>query len=647
MAPARTVAAAALLSGGLALALWLWIERGEHAAPPVPIERNAVTHTPLAAGSSLVAVDSERDAITAPNEADAALPTVSNLARGGAAAPFELRGRLIVIEADGREILESDGELVLGLTMGEDTTHHTIAVEGGVWNLSAVFDSRATSVNVQRASAGGEPLIVEALSGRLSAPFGDELVVRAFKPRGAVLRVVDPITGEDLTNVTLSDGAEQPTFFIRYASSKPDTEIVASGVSSPIALAPTRERLQHFGQAELLVGSPGYVWKRVHVDIERGGEKRVELARGGGELEVLVRGVDPESETRLRLRSPLDAPPGADVELRADGTWHFDGLEAGDYAVRAEIGAFSDSPHELAAATVAIRDAQKTSLELVLAPAPRPQFADVAGTLYVAKEWQVAVSSLNLEFLDTPLPGSFDGLNFAPKRMESDRAGFDAYRWSRSKCQVGRYRLNSFDPMFSFAFELPPEGREDLGFEVAAGVELLVRIVEDATGENFTQAQLRVRSANPDGEFGPVSLHPRFDAERGGYPLRVPPGPIALEMWSWEHFPVLERIDLGQTREHVIRLKPACGLIFELTNGESRIAVPHDWHGEVRSLEGGGRELGMTHDDFGVKYMLSAPGVYEFDTPRIAGHKPAGTQRVEVRAAEFARHVVKLERETR
>jgi hypothetical protein len=647
MAPARTVAVAALSAGGLALALWLWIDRGERGAAPVAVERESDTHAAMAVGPRLAAVESERDAIAASHAAGAAKATASTVAAVGASTPFELHGRLIVIEADGRELLESEGELALGFTVGENTAFHTVAVEGGAWTLSAAFDLRATSVSVQRASAGGEPLIVEAPSGQLTAPFGDELIVRAFKPRGAVLRVVDAITGEDLSNVTLIDGVEQPTFFIRYAGSKPSTEVVASGVSSPIALAPTRERLQHFGQAELLVGAPGYVWKRVHVDIERGAERRVELARGGGELEVLVRGVDPESETRLRLRTPLDAPPCADVDLRADGTWSFDGLEAGDYSVRAEIGAFSDSPRELGAATVAIRDAQKTSLELVLAPAPRPQFADVAGILYVAKEWQAALSSLNLELLDAPLADSASNLMFAPKRMESDRVGFDAYRWSQSKRQVGRYRLNSFDPLFSFAFELPAAGREDLCFEVAAGVDLLVRIVEDATGENVTQAQLRVRSASPDGEFGPVSLHPRFDEERGGYPLRAPPGPIALEMWSWEHVPVLERIELGQAREHVIRLRPACGLVFELTDGEARIAVPHDWHGGVRSLEGGGRELGVTHDDLGVKYMLSAPGVYEFDAPRIAGYKPAGTQRVEVRAAEFARHVVKLEREPR
>jgi hypothetical protein len=647
MSPARTAAAAALVACSLALAVVWWIEPGERAAESATLEREAGALASTASGSSLVDVESERDPIATPRETREASPTTSAAAPVGASTPFEMRGRLIVIETDGREILEADGELVLGLTVDKNTASHTVPVEGGAWTLSAEFAAPVTVARVHSASAGGEPLIVEAPSAPLTAPFADELLVRAFKPRGAVLRVVDAITGEDLTNVTLIDGVEQPTFFIRYAGSKPSSEVVASGVSSPIPLAPTRERLQHFGQAELLVGSPGYVWKRVHVDIERGDERRVALARGGGELEVLVRGVDPESETRLRLRSPLDAPPGADVELRADGTWKFDGLEAGEYSVRAEIGNFSDSPLQLAAATVTIRDGEKASIELMLATAPRAQFADVAGMLYLSKDWQLALSSLNLELLDTPLGGAFNSLIFRPKPVESDRAGFDAYRWSWSECQVGRYRLNSFDPMFSFAFELPEAGRDDLCFEVAAGVDLLVRIVEDATGEDFTQAQLRVHSAYPSGDLGPVSLHPRFDAERGGYPLRAPPGPIALEMWSWDHFPVLERIELGHAREHVIRLKRACGLIFELTNGEARVAVPHGWHGEVRSLEGGGRKLSASHDDFEVKFMLSAPGVYEFDPPRVAGHKPAGPQRVEVRAGEFTRHVVKLERETR
>jgi hypothetical protein len=346
------------------------------------------------------------------------------------------------------------------------------------------------------------------------------------------------------------------------------------------------------------------------------------------------------------LRVPDGERPVVDEVLRRDGAISLAGLEPGHYLVRAEVGEWFHSPIVLGKAEVELRAGERTRVELALEAAPHQQSADAGGVVYLPAEWNKERVMVTLNLLDTPLAGGTRHFNVTAASAESDREGFNAFRWTQKNIQTGRYELGIFDPAFSVGIVLPPGGRNDIELVVPPPVELRVLLVDDTTGEEVVTDKLMWHPRFPDGVTGGGLENAARDAERHCYIIRAPACQIEVQLWSWGFLPYNSTIDLAAgVREHSIRLQRACGISLLMKDGDTPIAFPPDWEGAVKALSGKGRQSLRQHGAFEYKLMVTEPGTYSIAMPKVAGYLQPPAQKIEVFAGQFIEHVVELERE--
>lgn len=236
-------------------------------------------------------------------------------------------GTVVVIDADGGEHLREDGSLVLAIWDGQEGAIEEVAVVGGAFTAEVPEERQIT---VSSATLGGRPAHVEdePLPGR------GPVEVQARWPATAQLRVVDALSGRDLSGITCvafgGIGGWRSSSHTHPGPYGPEDIRVEDG-RSPLELTLPDGRGYVDWQDDLWVHAPGYAWARVEIDYHRLTRRRVELEPGGA-LEVLIVGQLPPPPPRnpwpmldnrddfpqLRLRRPQALPDGFDFEKRLD-----------------------------------------------------------------------------------------------------------------------------------------------------------------------------------------------------------------------------------------------------------------------------------------------------------------------------------------
>ncbi len=565
-----------------------------------------------------------------------------------------LRGRVLVTDVDGRVREDLDGELMLGLRYGQSISSGPVQVRGrgervlfagGEWSVTLDASQSIVGVSVERLFVGGRFAVVDEPSELVDVPSSGELTIRAHMPPAVVLRVVDSASRSDLHGVSLVRADSFPNENARHPGLEFEERTVATGLASPIDLGAYAQALGPWGSASLLVGVRGYTWSLVEVDFTHGGERTVALERGA-ELTVLVRGVDPQADERLRLRLTDVVPPVLDLALTADGEIELQALPPGEVRVSAEIGAWFEDPLVVGEAPVVLRAGERASVTLDLAPAPVLEFADVAGVVFVAKGWERTSLDASLELIGTALGGVEPRRSLNALREESTREGYDAFRWECRRLQVGRHEFEVSEPCFSVVLDVPPGGRDDYELVLDAPAELLVLVLDDATGEAVSTDQVRWNPRRPEGVTGGGLESARFDAERGRYVIRTVPTVVELMLWSKEYLPYSGEVDLTRgVREHTIRLQRASSIEVTLRSAGTRLPLPDGWDDEPSEPISGGATRLTSFNSWSRTFVVTTPGTYELVPPRIPGYRELPVQRIEVLAGRKTEHVIEYEPE--
>ena len=204
-------------------------------------------------------------------------------------------------------------------------------------------------------------------------------------------------------------------------------------------------------------------------------------------------------------------------------------------------------------------------------------------------------------------------------------------------------------PLFSVNLEVPPGGREDLDVVVPAPVELTVQLVDAVTGEEVITDQLQwfLHLSLEEMDAGQMvfAQNARRAPSGHGYVILAPAVEIDLMLYQWGYQPYRETLDLGRgVREHTVRLQPGCGLVLRLVDGETPLAFPGDWHGEVEATDGEGRPTLTQLGTFERRFLVSHPGTYTILPPTLAGYQPPTLQTVEVLPGELTEVTVELVR---
>jgi hypothetical protein len=558
---------------------------------------------------------------------------------------LRLHGRLIVLGVDGAELPPQDGRFELTSWRGDSGGLNEVEVRQGLWDV-AIEDAQAlTALEVDELRCGDLNPTIESPRGRAPVPDNRELVIRARVPRPTILRVVDRDAGIDLAGVQIVRAASFRVDTAAHPGSDYADRVVGRGLRSPVLIDELELDTIRRQPAQLLVGATGYAWEALKLDLSLGGERTVSL-EPGGDLEVLVSGVQGDSGSHLRLRSAKGSHPALDIQLAQDGTSSFTGLAPGSYTVRAEIGEWFRSPLVLGETAVEIRAGSSVRASLVLEATPRLERANAAGVVYLPVEWKQDRVVVSLELLDTALDGSDSHSILTVEKEPVERDGLAAYRWSRQGLQAGRYELEVSDPSYSVVIDIPPGGRGNYELVVPPPAELHVLIVDAATGADVLTEKLHWNSRRPEGVSGGGLERAKRDPTGRGYRIRAPEGPIDLHLWTDDYQPYNTSVDLRQrVLEHTARLEPACGVVLKLRDRDTYVAFPEGWHGGLRALAGDGQASLTHYGSLERKMMVTEPGTYLIDPPKLSGYRQPPTATIEVFARQYTEHIVELERE--
>ena len=636
---ALVVALAALIAG---VAVWLSFEHDESDGVAVAgsSERGVVprdTTSPPEVVTEAAAVADSRDVVdidaTPP---PAATPEPTKLL-------LELHGRVTLFDAEGVELPASDGEFRLTVWRGGFGNSTNVAFYEGAWSASVDNTGDIDGIGVSRVASNGLRATVDKSLNKFLVPESRYVDFSARFPRDAVLRVVDDESDADLSGVVLVTSGRAWAGTEGHPGLDYGKQIFASDLRSPIDVGSRVTEVGFNGGVFLLVGVEGYAWMSVRVDLDNGGTQVVRMQRGAA-LDVIVSGVDAKAHERLRLRTSPESGVTFDEALVNNGLISFDGLHAGPHTVRAEVGESHSDPRVVGEAAVDLSAGQRARVELALAPVPTVERADASGLVFLPVEWHETNPVLTLKLLDTSTAGFERHTNVDGQPTESIRVGFAAVRWKARGVQVGRYQFSVFEPPCSVVIDVPAGGHDEFELVVPPPTELRVYVVDDASGDAVLTVAPQWYVRWPEGVAGGGSESATLDTAARCFVIRAPACAIELNVHSWDYQVHTESVDLATVRERTIRLRPACGIELVVKCGDESVAIPGNWRCEPHALTGSGRYSMSTMNGTQRKVMVSEPGTYSIEMPKIVGYVQSPVQTIEVFAGRYTEHVVQLER---
>jgi hypothetical protein len=635
----------------LILAVWAawWLDRSPSIAETTGRTTSEPTKefaTPAQSKLAAAAFEPAHPAIVASRELVASEPRE---AASKSPAPRDLHGKLVLIDLDGTEQTDAYGSLTWTRWVGVVPQYYQVPVVNGEWVVGGESLRGLRAISFKSVQVGLRRASIEGPAGLHRPPFDSEFVVRAHLLPSASLRVVDAERGVDLEGVSLI-ATEASSRRGCHPGIDFESRVLASGLRSPIRLEEPlfpRHRFGGSGPNALLVGAPGFAWTRFEIDFEQDGEQVVALERGA-DLALNVRGCDPTSRAHLRLQKGQEdyGELYVEVGLRADGCLRFSGLPGGPLRVAALIGS-GLSQMALATHELDLRAGKLTEGTLELSPAPPLVLANASGTVLIPRDWEAKRLYLHLSLQDVPLGGFEPDRRARATAVPSRLEGFDAFSWSETDLQVGSYELELLKPGYVTAIEVPLGGLSGIDVIVPPPVELLVRVLDDATGLPLDSArvhwsQLAWRDTRI---FGSSSAGESCDCDgTGACRIRAPAGEIQLSAWADEYRHHRERVVLSDgLRELTLRLQRACGFNLRLTDQGRPIPIPQ----EVSSHILGASDVvscTMSTNDYVCGFGLREPGTFSFTLPGISGYEAIPPQVVAVQPGPFTELAIELTR---
>lgn len=551
------------------------------------------------------------------------------------------------------EVPVKDGKWNLALNDFMDSFELGLVNQGKLTASDYVKKLQVKSLYIDR-----ERVVVEVPKKKINVPVSRFVEVRAHLPPRAMLHVFDALTGEPLSGLTLASKSSESGFNYlpeEHPGLGVESRLLARDQRSPIDLSQRLEKgtLSALVKGGLFVVAEGYAWAPVEGDLRLGGEFEVAL-RPGGDLILSVVGYDPEARGRLRVRVPDQDPkqyqPLIDQSLRKVDPQRITGLPVGEVDVAIEVGDWYEEPLSLGHARASIRAGEVADLTIEVESAPELVVGTASGLLLVPESWERGSDRplLSIDLIGTALAG-FDGNQTTYPRNEekSDRPGVKAFRWTFKSMQVGEYVLRLHDPDYSTRIEVPVGGREDFVFEIPPRVELLVRVVNERTGEDLVPDELSWHAKLPSGVNGWSPQAAEYNEALQHYRIFAPATEVRLKaMFGWDYAPAKETVDLAAgVSEHTLLAKPASLIDITLLDGETPVAFPEMRIESPEPIEGTeGRSLREERAAMRWRFMMSAPGRYRFELPEIKGFQPVEPLTIDLADGETWKEVVELRR---
>lgn len=614
----RIVVGLALLALLVLAAAWL-LPRSRDARPALAVPRAS---EPVRADAERPVTSPERE-VESPREP---LPAASSRAPASAQARApRLRGLLLVVEEDGRELPAAQARFALRVADAPDDPPREVVVREGRFELE--LEARGELlVSALRLGDGAGRFERE----RLPVPTDGELVLRARRLPPVTLRVLDALSGADLRGVVVLVGV--PAWRDRVAPTAwTDEHLAVEDGVSPLALPP-RE-----GVVTYWVGARGYGWRALEVDHDAGGEREVRLAPAAS-LEVLVEGPREGLPLRIRLY-PDGVEEGrlrrtlAEAVPDEHGRALLSGLPAGAYALLAEVGMWYDPPHVLAQEALELVAGERAQVVLRLEhPLLELAPAALAGEVVLPEE------QAELDFALRILPAgraplrSGDQVRLSRSKMEPVAGHAGVLRFDAGELTPGVYAAVVDPPQWLELIELAEGERREVRLVLPELHVVEIEVVDALGEEPLAPERIAWSVTTPDALRTWTYQNVPAGASPGRFSWLAPAGSIQV-LASAPGFGDanvgLEVRPGGVSRR--LALRPLLGARLTFLDGEA--VVPASWShsglelrrlGESRPLERGrGYELEMD-DAARWRVLVAEPGWYELALPELPGfERPA------------------------
>ena len=589
-------------------------------------------------------IDRERDALGNPTDVTAESlvtrtavmpsPVYSDEITDSLAPELILEGEFCLHELDGSERRDMNGQLDLIVWHGSIGSISSTKIENGKWRFrigesnstrlessSGRLEPNEGEIRIQPSSAtvldDGTPVLV--LESNQKMEVEGSSIVHARRVSPLLVFVEDESTGQLLDQVTIRSSKNWSRVDDRHPGDRNGSDLLIANGHSPIDIIPSSRAAQR-GKVACLVGSPGYAWAAVEIDFSAGGEKRVELVRGGDLRVVLQGSLSPEGSW-LRVRSENWASPFANHIISGRGPYIFEGLPSGQYKVCLEVGDWRKEPLILACsgAKVAANTLEYVTLtsidshDLILAP--------ISGRLVLPHEWELNPIFLQLRLLDTPLDGS-NGMSTLVLGSSKKVAGTrDTYAFDFGSKQVGNYELTLSRIEYSSVFQLNPDGRSDLVYSVPPPAEIAVYVIDETAGQVAIVDSLiwtHEKSKDTKGHIWSRGVRAGDDEF---FRLRAPRSVISIKLQTDVYQYSVHEIDVENGSQYFINVRPAITAKIMLKEGRATVEWPSFYTGDAKHIGGPGRLISARHRKTGLLLMVSDPGWYRITFPDIPGYQ--------------------------
>lgn len=299
------------------LAVWLFVrDREPNPSGADPVEDSRLAQPAVEADSRSSDEEQPPMDATPASPAPEATPEVVDTPSEPAAIPAGVRGRIVVVDAEGVEHESESGTMQLFVPVSERggaSFGHAVTVEQGAWNLSVTGGlDHVRDLSVGDIRLGGRTAVLEGGPfATVSVLPGETVTIRVRWTQGTLLHVVDAATGAPLDGVEVREGLGYPYDDHGHPGVLHNTVILEGG-TSPVEIEPAvRDR-------SVFVRSPGYAWGVIALT-PTGGDRTIELV-ASGQLNIrLVHDTD-DSEATLRVYESLEIDSedmlAADDEIR-------------------------------------------------------------------------------------------------------------------------------------------------------------------------------------------------------------------------------------------------------------------------------------------------------------------------------------------
>lgn len=592
--------------------------------------------------------DMEEERSEAPAEAKVAA-TAQGAAPTTAEERVTLRGAFRLRERDGteRDVESGSFELVGFSGEGVQLLRGRAYADDGRWDFEIERETlgRIANFTVEFPQAESRLLpLVKPGTERIVANDGKGFDVVVREPEPCTLRVFDAVTRVELSGIEIckqSAGMQHEERHERF--------VLANDLASPIdalALRSTTERAIPV-TIEIALRAPGYAWQELMLDRGQGGERHVELFPGG-DVEVRFTGAPVPKSASLWISAPGRAGDSErislDLQVRERTSFVLTGLRELDYEAVLHVGELYDRAGRLANAKFRVVAGQRTSVDIHVDPPQEIVRASLSGIALVPAELRKLASGkvLAISQFGNRLGEQPERLPLTCSWESEPDAPLATLRFAGEGVAVGAYALCVEGTGFSESIELPPEGLHGLRLELGAPCEVLLDIVDAASGERVPNAHLHWCVNASAGSSGMAEW---IRAERGADALFRAQVPAGRLHWlvAAEGYGEPEESGAhvaGGHREITLRLPRQCALEFVLVDGDVSVPFPQSWLPELEPLGHDGETSTFSFGSTTRVIGVTRPGLYRITLPPINGFRPL--EDVEVVVAPGERKVVRI-----